>query len=248
VIEFRKISKSFGNKQILNLVDFSVADGEVVFLIGKSGMGKSVLLKCLVGLIRPDSGEIWVDGQEVSCLTEDALLPVRKKCGMIFQNPALFDSLSVYENIAFGIRVHWDRKSLKDEEAVRAKVIQSMSQVSLEESLCDLLPGELSYGMQKRVSIARTLILEPKYLLFDEPTTGLDPVATQSVNQVIRKLSEQLGVTSLVVSHDMKSAIEFAHRIFLLDAGKIRASGTVSEMLESKEPMVQDFLKASEEG
>jgi phospholipid/cholesterol/gamma-HCH transport system ATP-binding protein len=239
VIEFKNVTKSFGSKKVLDDISFRVNDGEIVFLIGKSGMGKSVLLKNLVGLIRPDAGEIWIDQQEVSCLREEDFLPVRKKCGMIFQNPALFDSLSVFENIVFGLRA---QRVYADEALLKSEIQEKMRLVSLPESILPLFPSELSYGMQKRVSIARTLVMAPKYLLFDEPTTGLDPVATRSINAVIHRLARELRVTSLVVSHDMQSAQDIADRILLLDQGNIAASGTIGELKKSELRLVKDFL------
>lgn len=214
-----------------------VARGEILFILGTSGTGKSVLLKNTVGLLRPDEGEIWIDGQEVSKLSEDEYLPIRKKCGMVFQHPALFDSLSVYENVAFGLRKHFQL----DEGEIRQKVQKALALVNLS-GVENKKPAQISYGMQKRVSLARTVALEPQILLFDEPTTGLDPVTTNAVNQLILDLSRKLKTTSMVVSHDMHCALGIADRIVVLDKGEIVALGTPEEMKKSTVPLVRDFL------
>ena len=199
--------------------------------------GKSVLLKNIVGLLRPDEGEIWIDGEEVSKFTEEQYFPVRKKCGMVFQHPALFDSLTVYENVAFGLRKHYQMP----EDKVRARVRECLSLVNLS-GVENKMPVEISYGMQKRVSLARTVAIEPKILLFDEPTTGLDPVTTNAVNRLIFDLSRKLKTTSIVVSHDMGCALEIADRIVVLDKGEIVEFGTPDELKKSEQPLVKDFL------
>lgn len=215
----------------------SIAEGEIVFILGTSGTGKSVLLKNLVGLLRPDSGEIWVDGQEVSKFSEDQYLEIRKKCGMVFQHPALFDSLTVFENVAFGLRRHYKLT----EEQIRSKVDRALKLVNLV-GIEAKLPAQISYGMQKRVSLARTVALEPKILLFDEPTTGLDPVTTNAVNQLIFNLSRTLKTTSLVVSHDMHCALSIADKIIVLDKGQIVDQGTPEQLKKSEKQLVRDFL------
>lgn len=236
-IEFKNIVKKFGERTILKGFSFAVNKGEILFILGTSGTGKSVLLKNLVGLLRPTSGEIWIDGQEVSQISEEDYLPVRKKCGMVFQHPALFDSLSVFENVAFGLRRHYDLP----EEEIQKKVISCLSLVNLH-GIEDKFPTEISYGMQKRVSLARTVAVDPEILLFDEPTTGLDPVTTNAVNHLIKDLSRRLKTTSLVVSHDMHCALDIADRIIVLDKGNIVDQGTPQEMLKSEKPLVRDFL------
>jgi phospholipid/cholesterol/gamma-HCH transport system ATP-binding protein len=237
MIKFEKIVKRFGDRTILKGITFEVKEGEILFILGTSGTGKSVLLKNIVGLLRPDEGAIWIDGQEVSRISEDQYFPIRKKCGMVFQHPALFDSLSVYENVAFGLR----RLERLGEEEIKERVTKCLALVNLV-GVENKLPAEISYGMQKRVSLARTVAVGPRILLFDEPTTGLDPVTTNAVNRLIFDLSRQLKTTSLVVSHDMHCALEIADRIIVLDQGHIVEQGTPAELKASKVPLVKDFL------
>ncbi len=237
IIEFKQVTKSFGARQVLKGISFQIQAGEIVFILGTSGTGKSVLLKNMVGLMRPDSGEIWIDGQEVSGITEEAYLEVRKKCGMVFQHPALLDSLTVFENVAFGLR----RLFHHPEEEIRERVRRCLALVNLRE-IEDKMPAEISYGMQKRVSLARTLAVEPKILLFDEPTTGLDPITTNAVNSLIQELSRKLNTTSIVVSHDMHCALGIADRIIVLSEGHILEQGTPEELKQSRNELVQDFL------
>lgn len=237
MIRFQNIVKRFGTRTILKGLSFEIREGEIIFVLGTSGTGKSVLLKNIVGLLRPDEGEIWIDGQEVSHLTEEEYFPVRKKCGMVFQHPALFDSLTVYENVAFGLRKHYRL----DEAAIERRVRECLTLVNLA-GIEQKMPTEISYGMQKRVSLARTVAIEPKILLFDEPTTGLDPVTTNAVNRLIFDLSRKLKTTSIVVSHDMHCALEIADRIIVLDQGNIVAQGTPVELKKHDHPLVRDFL------
>ncbi len=237
MIRFEGVTKAFGGRKILDDFSFEVGKGEILFLLGKSGMGKSVTLKHIVGLLKPDWGRVFVDDIEVSCLDEARLGPVRRKCGMVFQHPALLDSLTVRENVAFGLRApEWT------EARALERVRETLGLVHLGPELLDRLPAELSYGMQKRVSLARTLAPGPDTLLFDEPTTGLDPITTTAVNALIHDLSRNLHVTSLVVSHDMESALKLADRILVLDQGRILALGTPQDIERSPEPLVQDFL------
>lgn len=239
MIEFKNVVKSFGERTVLKGISFSVEQGEILFILGTSGTGKSVLLKNIVGLLRPDSGEIWIDGEEVTHLTEAQYLPVRKKCGMVFQHPALFDSMTLYDNIAFGIRKHFPeikRMQLVD------RVISSLRLVNLF-GVEKKYPPEVSYGMQKRASLARTLAIEPTILLFDEPTTGLDPVTTNKVNRLIFNLSRELKTTSIVVSHDMHCALDIADKIIVLDQGYKVEEGTPDQLKKSEHPLVRDFLK-----
>jgi phospholipid/cholesterol/gamma-HCH transport system ATP-binding protein len=237
MIKFENVVKRFSSRTILKGLSYELKEGQILFVLGKSGTGKSVMLKNIVGLLRPEEGKIWIDGQEVSQISEEEYLPVRKKCGMVFQHPALFDSLTVYENIAFGLRRHTNMS----EEEISSMIRHSLSLVKLHD-VEQKKPAEISYGMQKRVSLARTVALEPKVLLFDEPTTGLDPVTTNSINQLIFSLSRQLKTTSIVVSHDMQCALDIADRIIVLDGGKIVEDGDRDHLRQSKQPLVRDFL------
>jgi phospholipid/cholesterol/gamma-HCH transport system ATP-binding protein len=239
MISFRDVYKSFGERTILKGISFEVPEGEILFILGTSGTGKSVLLKNIVGLLQPSAGQIFVDNQDVSRLSEDELFPVRKKCGMVFQHPALFDSLTVFENVAFGLRKHYPEL---DESEVRKRVKECLNLVHLA-NVDEKLPQEISYGMQKRVSLARTVAVQPKILLFDEPTTGLDPVTTRAINHLILELSRTLKTTSIVVSHDMQCALEIADRILVLDKGEIVAHGSPAELKKNTHPLVVDFLK-----
>jgi len=239
MIEFKQVTKSFGDRKVLDQVTFKVARGEIVFIIGKSGVGKSVLLKNIVGLLRPDQGQIWVEKEEVSHLDEQGWFRIRRMCGMVFQNPALLDSLTVFENIAFGLRAH---RFYSSEAELEKKVRDMLTLVHLGPEIVSRYPGELSFGMQKRASIARTLVLRPAYVLFDEPTTGLDPIVTYSINQLIQELSHRLRVSSLVVSHDMHCALEIADRILMLHEGRVVMEGTPAQVLKSEVPMVREFL------
>lgn len=241
MIEFKKVSKAFGSKKVLDGLTFTVERSEIVFLLGRSGAGKSVCLKHLVGLLQPDGGEVWVDGQRVDQLAEAEFFEVRRKCGMVFQFPALLDSLSVYENMAFGLRAH----RLVTPENERAAIVDNLALVNLGPSVLQRFPGELSFGMQKRVAIARTVALRPHYLLFDEPTTSLDPVTTRGVHDLIADLSRRLKVTSLVVSHDMAGALSVADRILLVDNGKVVDQGTPAEMRRSSHSLTREFLRDS---
>ncbi|MFV8247776.1 ABC transporter ATP-binding protein [Bdellovibrio bacteriovorus] len=237
MIEFKNLVKRFGTRTVLHGLNLKIREGEIIFILGTSGTGKSVLLKNIVGLLTPDEGEIWIDDEEVSKFSEEQYLPIRKKCGMVFQHPALFDSLTIYENVAFGLRRHYQLS----EEVIQAKVSKALRLVNLH-GVEQKRPGQISYGMQKRVSLARTVALEPRILLFDEPTTGLDPVTTTAVNQLILDLSRELKTTSLVVSHDMNCALSIADRIVVLDKGNIVALGTPEELKMSNQPLVKDFL------
>lgn len=242
MIRFVDLIKRFGDRTVLKGVSFQVQTGEIVFIIGTSGTGKSVLLKNLVGLLSPDSGSIEIDGVDVSRFSEEQFLEIRKKCGMVFQQPALFDSLTIYENVAFGLR----RQFRFQETEVQMKVRKALELVHLK-NIENKLPTQISYGMQKRVSLARTIALEPKILLFDEPTTGLDPVTTNSVNQLILELSRTLKTTSIVVSHDMRCALSIADKIIVLDQGQIVEQGTAAELKLSKVELVQNFLLEARE-
>ena len=237
MIEFRSVTKSFGTRTILKDLNLIIPKSKIVFILGMSGTGKSVLLKNIVGLLKPDSGELIVDDYQVHKLSEMEMMEVRKICGMVFQQPALFDSLNVFENVAYGLRKHF---SLPENE-VKEEVLEALKLVGLA-GVEQKYSHELSYGMKKRVSLARTVALKPKILLFDEPTTGLDPISTNRVNELILDLSKTLGTTSVVVSHDMDSALKVADHIVMLAEGKLLTQGSPEEMRNSQIPLVKEFL------
>ena len=243
MISFRAVSKSFGDKQVLREVSFDVNPGEVLFIIGASGVGKSVLIKHLVGLLRPDSGEIWLEGEEVSHFDEARMYPVRKKCGMVFQHSTLFDSMTCAENVALPLRKH---RSLTAEAAL-SEALALLERVKMAE-FANSFPSELGDGMKKRVAIARALTLTPRYVLFDEPTTSLDPVSARRVDQLIRELSDTLGVTSVVVSHDLTSIFSIADRIVMLYKGKVKLVGTPHDFRTSTDGVIQQFINGRAEG
>lgn len=237
MIRFENVVKKFGERTILKGISFELKAGEILFILGTSGTGKSVLLKNIVGLMKPEEGKIFIGKDDITQFTELQFSAVRKKCGMVFQHPALFDSMTIYENVAFGLRKHYQLT----ETEIRVKVRRALSLVNLS-GIENKYPAEISYGMQKRVSLARTVAIVPTILLFDEPTTGLDPITTNAVNALIKDLSQNLGATSIVVSHDMACALAIANRIIVLDKGEIIAQGTPKELLRSKVPLVMDFL------
>ncbi|MCB0403887.1 MAG: ATP-binding cassette domain-containing protein [Bdellovibrionales bacterium] len=243
-IRLENLRKSFGPKRVLDGLSLEVRSGEIVFVIGKSGTGKSVLLKHIVGLMQPDAGEIYFEGEPLCGKAESEWYRIRRQCGMVFQHPALLDSLSVLENVAFGLRAH---RLAKSESELREAVAAKLAAVNLGADIMDRFPPELSFAVQKRVSLARTLAIAPDVLLFDEPTTAQDPVATRAINELIHRLSRTLGVSSLVVSHDMHCALAIADRIVMLDGGKAVAQGSPQEMLESKHPLVAGFMKEAKE-
>ena len=243
MIAFKNIFKSFGSKAVLSDVSFDVRDGEVLFIIGASGVGKSVLIKQLVGLLSPDRGQIWLDGEEISTKNELAMYPVRKKCAMVFQHSTLFDSMTCVENVSLPLRKHMGL-SMK-EALVEAR--RRLEVVHMRE-FADRYPSELGDGMRKRVAIARALTLDPRYVLFDEPTTSLDPVSARRVDQLIVELSETLGVTSIVVSHDLASILTIAHRVVMLYKGEVRLIGTPAELKASADGVVQQFIRGQASG
>lgn len=242
-IEVVDLHKSFGGKHVLTGVNLEVRNGESMVVIGGSGVGKSVLIKCIIGLLRPDSGGIRVDGQEISSLNEKSLNEIRKKFGMLFQAGALFDSLSVWENVGFGLKHH---TSLRDEE-IKAIAVEKLGLVGLSH-VEDLMPSELSGGMRKRVSLARAIAMEPEILLYDEPTTGLDPIMADVINELIVQMRKKLRVTSIAITHDMVSAYKIADRIAMLYEGKIIEVGTPQQNRESSNAIVQQFIQGRAEG
>jgi phospholipid/cholesterol/gamma-HCH transport system ATP-binding protein len=240
MIELRKVSKRFADHVVLDQVDLTVEDGQTVALLGPSGVGTSVLLKHIIGLIRPDKGEVLVDGLHVAALKRAALAELRTKIGYVFQNGALFDSMDVAENIRLGIT---DQTCSEDDSYCTNRVTECLRLVNLPPEVGLKYPGELSGGMRKRVGIARAIAGKPKYLLYDEPTSGLDPMNADVIDALIERLQEELGVTSVVVSHDVRGSFRVADRVALLWQAKIRAVGTPEEILASRDHAVQQFLE-----
>jgi len=239
-IRCRGLEKSFGDKPVLRGLDLDVLTDETLVVLGGSGSGKSVLLKHMNALLVPDAGQIEVDGVELGGLDEDALVPVRRNVAMLFQQGALFDSLTVGENIAYPLREH----RLLPPAAVPARVREALDMVGLA-GTDGLMPAELSGGMRKRAALARALVLEPRALLYDEPTTGLDPVVAAKINHLIHDLQQRRGGTSVVVTHDLASAFFLAHRIAFLHEGRIRFIGTPEEARASRDPFLHEFLNAA---
>lgn len=242
MIEVRNLQKSFGAQRVLDQVNLCINEGESVVIIGRSGGGKSVLLKHLIGLLRPDAGEVLIDGVNIVPMNERDIMEVRHKFGMLFQGAALFDSMTVAENIAFALR-HQLRCS---EDQVQQRVTEALELVELP-GTGQKKPGELSGGMRKRVGLARAIVYRPEILLYDEPTTGLDPVISDSIDKLIISIRQKLKVTSVVVTHDMRSARRIGQRIFMLYHGRIYASGTPDEIFASQDPIVNHFVNGISE-
>ena len=237
MIEVRNLHKTLGTQEVLRGVDLEIERGKTCVILGRSGCGKSVLLKHLIGLFKPTSGEVWVDGEEISGLAERKLGPVRKKVGILFQSAALFDSMNVEENLAFPLREH----GVKDVKEIRDRVAEALEMVDLAGEQ-KKMPENLSGGMRKRVGLARTIVSRPACILYDEPTTGLDPIASDSINHLIRRLQKRLAVTSVVVTHDMKTAFHTGDQITYLYEGRMYFDGTADELRNSKDPTIQDFI------
>ncbi|MDH3475137.1 MAG: ATP-binding cassette domain-containing protein [Rhodospirillales bacterium] len=243
-IEIRGLKKAFADKVVLDGLDLDVGQGESVVVIGGSGTGKSVLLKCILGLLYPDAGSIRVDGEEVIGLRGDDLDRVRRKFGMLFQNAALFDSMPVWENVAFGLI---QGQGTERAEARRI-AFEKLTAVGLGPQVGELWPAELSGGMRKRVGLARAIATEPEIIFFDEPTTGLDPIMSDVINDLIVKCVRELGATALSITHDMASARKIAHRIAMLYQGKIIWAGPTGEIDHSGNPYVEQFIHGHAEG
>lgn len=237
MIEVRDLKKSFGSHPILEGVDFRIETGESVVIIGRSGGGKSVLLKHLIGLLKPDEGQVRIDQEDIVPMNERQLLRVRHKFGMLFQGAALFDSMTVAENVAFAFRRD---RSLPEKEVAR-KVCEVLELVDLP-GIQNKKPSELSGGMRKRVGLARAIIYQPEIVLYDEPTTGLDPIVSDSIDQLILRVRDRLDVTTVVVTHDMRSARRLGQRILMLHERKIYATGTADEIFASQDPIVRRFI------
>jgi phospholipid/cholesterol/gamma-HCH transport system ATP-binding protein len=237
MIEVRQLTKSFGPQLILDAVDLRIESGESAVIIGRSGGGKSVLLKHFIGLLQPDTGEVVVDGDNITRMNERQLLRVRRKFGMVFQGAALFDSMTVAENVAFGLQRH---EHLTEGEIAK-RVAATLDMVDLPGTQ-NKKPEELSGGMRKRVGLARAVIYEPQIILYDEPTTGLDPIVSDSIDKLIIRVRDHLKVTSVVVTHDMRSARRVGTHVFLLHEKKIYAHGSPEEFFASKDPIVRQFV------
>lgn len=237
MIEVRQLTKRFGPQTVLEGVDLRIERGESVVIIGRSGCGKSVLLKHLIGLLQPDAGSVYVDGQDITRMDERSLLQVRRKFGMLFQNAALFDSLSVAENVAFAFR---NQRNLTRAEIAR-RVAEALELVDLP-GIEHKRPAELSGGMRKRVGLARAIVYRPEILLYDEPTSGLDPIVADSIDQLIIRIRDQLRVTSVVVTHDMRSARRVGHRVAMLHDKRIYAAGPTEQIFASTDPVLRRFI------
>lgn len=237
MIEFQDLHKAFDGRPVLEGFTLRVQDGETTVIIGYSGTGKSVALKHVVGLLQPDAGDVIVDGRAVSTLDRAALTALRREIGFVFQFAALFDSMSVFDNVALGLR----RRDLSDDE-IAARVREALALVDLTGAE-ERYPAELSGGMRKRVGIARAIALRPRYILYDEPTTGLDPVTSAVIDQLMVRTREHLRVTGIVVTHDMRSAYTVGDRIAMLYEGRIRQVGTVAQIQETEDPVVRQFIE-----
>ena len=245
MIELVNIHKAFGDQKVLNGLNFEAQQGEITVIIGRSGEGKSVLLKHLIGLMKPDEGQILIDGVDLASLEDIDLYEIRKKFGLLFQHSALFDSMNVYENIEFPMieHAHWGIKKRKD------RIHELVELVGLKDNVLAKFPSELSGGMRKRVGLARAIALNPEILLYDEPTTGLDPIMTDVIDQLILNTQKKLGITSVVISHDMQAVFSIADKIAMLYEGQIRHEGTVSDFRNTTDQVIKNFLegKATED-
>ena len=237
-IDVRGVRKAFGDRVILDDVSLVVHEGETLAVIGYSGVGKSVLLKSIVRLLEPDRGDVFVDGQDVKALRREELYELRRRIGYVFQFAALFDSMTVFDNVAMGLR----RIRAMSEVEIRERVHESLRRVEME-GFDDRLPAQISGGQRKRVGLARAIATRPKYILYDEPTTGLDPVTTAVIDELIMKMARELNVTSVVVTHDMKSAYRVADRVAMLYRGAIRFIGSPAEIQKVEDPVVKGFVE-----
>ena len=237
MIEVKNLSKSFGEKGVLSDINFSISTGQAVTIIGKSGVGKSVLLKCLIGLIKPDLGTIYIDNKLINSMNFKQLQAIRSKIGMVFQFGALFDSLNVSENISLALK----KLTKLNKNEIRMRVEDSLKKVGMEKTE-ELMPSELSGGMKKRVGIARAIALKPSYLFYDEPTTGLDPIMTDEINRLINKFQKSGDVTSVIITHEMKTVNDVADRVLMLNGGKIIYDGDSDGMKDVNNMVVQQFI------
>ncbi|MFH1387269.1 MAG: ABC transporter ATP-binding protein [bacterium] len=237
MIKFQKLTKYFGKVKVIEACDLQIEDGSSVAIIGPSGCGKSTILRLIIRLIEPTSGSIFVNQQNVGRLSDDELIELRKKIGMIFQTSALFDSMNVYENVAFALREHTN----KSEREIKRIVAEKLKMVELE-GVGELMPSELSGGMQRRVCIARALAFDPKIILYDEPTTGLDPITSVTIENLMVKLGRELKVTSILVTHVLQTVYRVANKVYMLNEGKLIDIGTPEETKNSKNPIVAKFI------
>ncbi len=238
MIRLINVHKAFGPKRVLQGFSLDIDEGESMVLIGYSGSGKSVAIKHIVGLLEPDEGDVWVDGKEVPRLPRRELYELRSKIGYVFQFAALFDSYSIGENVAMGLR----KQGVLRENEIQLRVHEALDLVDLP-NVADRFPAELSGGMRKRVGIARAVALRPKYMLYDEPTTGLDPVTSATIDELMVRMRDVLGVTSVVITHDMRSAYSVGTRIAMLYEGAVRQVGTVDEVRHTQDPVVRQFIE-----
>ncbi len=243
MIEIRGLKKTLGGRAVLDGVDLDVPTGRTVVVMGRSGSGKSVLLKHVIGLMEPDAGTVTIDGEPMSSRDGAARDALRKRFGMLFQGAALFDSLTVGENVALPLREH----TRMDEAGIRARVAERLAWVGLE-GVEAMKPASLSGGMRKRVGLARAIAMDPAYILYDEPTTGLDPIMSDVINRLIRSLQSRMGVTGIVVTHDMNSAFHVGDELAMLHEGRVVFTGTPDEARATRDPLVRQFIEGSSEG
>ena len=243
MITLRNVHKSFGSQKVLNGLDLTIPDGKITAIIGPSGEGKSVLLKHLIGLLQPDSGAVEVDGENIVGVRRSELNRIREKFGMLFQNVALFDSMTVFENVAFPL----EEKTALSKEDIRCKVISALEDVGLK-NIENKFPDELSGGMKKRVGLARAVVLNPRIILFDEPTTGLDPIIKRAIHQLIKDTHAKFGFTAVIVSHEIPEIFDVAQHVAMLFRGRILQFGTSDDIIHSNEPAIRQFINGSLDG
>ncbi|OGU14004.1 MAG: ABC transporter ATP-binding protein [Geobacteraceae bacterium GWC2_53_11] len=243
MITLRNIHKSFGTQKVLDGLDLDIPDGKITAIIGPSGEGKSVLLKHMIGLLQPDSGAVEVDGESIIDLRRSELNRIREKYGMLFQNVALFDSMTVFENVAFPL----EEKTSLSKEVIRGRVLTALEDVGLK-NIENKFPDELSGGMKKRVGLARAVVLNPKIILFDEPTTGLDPIIKRAIHQLIKDTHVKFGFTAVIVSHEIPEIFDVAQNVAMLFRGKILQHGTPDEIINSDHPAIRQFISGSLDG
>jgi phospholipid/cholesterol/gamma-HCH transport system ATP-binding protein len=243
MITLRNVHKSFGAQKVLDGLDLDIPDGKITAIIGPSGEGKSVLLKHLIGLLQPDSGAVEVDGESILNLRRSELNRIREKFGMLFQNVALFDSMSVFENVAFPLQ----EKTTLSKEEIRNRVLTALEEVGLK-NIENKFPDELSGGMKKRVGLARAVVLNPKIILFDEPTTGLDPIIKRAIHQLIKDTHAKFGFTAVIVTHEIPDIFDVAQNVAMLFRGRILQHGTPDEIRNSSDPAIRQFISGSLDG